>query len=88
MGEEIGVGVRVTRGVSEKSAQRPGVGLDQSGRRGVKRNTFKIFCEGRTIGLTDELDVGDEGNAEVSGLHSCMKLNIPLSELGRLGEDR
>lgn len=42
-----GFGVRVTRGILGKSIWRPGVGLDQSGRTGIKRSAFDIYCEGR-----------------------------------------
>ena len=39
------------------------------------------------MGVTDGLDVGDEGKGEVSGLHNCMKLNA-FTELVRLGENK
>lgn len=58
----------MARGVSEKSIWRPGFGLAQSDRRGIKISTFEMFCEGRTIGIRDGLDVGNESNGEVPGL--------------------
>ena len=44
--EETGVEVKVVRSVSEKSVWGPGVGLDQSSLREIKRSTFDIYCEG------------------------------------------
>lgn len=50
---------------------------------------LRFFVKVETIELRNHgLHVGDKGKGEASGCHNYMKLNIPLTELGRLEEDR
>ena len=49
---------------------------------------LRLFVKVETIELTYGLDVEDKGKGEASSWHNYMKLNIPLTESGRLKEDR
>ena len=49
---------------------------------------LRFFVKVETIELTYGLDVGDQGEGEASSGHNYVKLNIPLTGLGRLEEDR